>query len=151
MRNHSSIRWTALALGTAGLLAFASHSQANGTVTLKAVMIHASNQPAALDRRIENIEYKLRRVFKFKHYKHVGKGNITLSLPGKGTIALGSGYSLEVEASPAGKGRVRTRVHWRKGGSTLLRTSTVVSRSVPTVLGGASHGSGKMIVTLVVE
>ncbi len=53
-----------------------------------------------------------------------------------------------VQAADAGKGKVSAQVQWKKGGSTLLKTQTRVSRGSPTVLGGISQGSGKLMVIL---
>jgi hypothetical protein len=137
-------RWPALCI----LLGCFVPAQAGAGVTFKAVMIHASDTPAPIDRRLEHIEYKLRRMLKFEHYKHAGEGSVSVSLPGSGTIQLGGGYSLHIQAADAGKGKVSTQVQWKKGGSSLLKTQTRVSRGSPTVLGGISQGSGKLMVIL---
>ena len=136
-------------LAVAGILVPATPAGAAEPVTITAVMIHASNKPAPIDRRIENIEYKLRKIFKFEHYRHVGQGSVSTLLPGSGTIRLGDGHTLQIEASDAGNGYVRTKVTWTRGGSTLISTSTKVKRgAAPTVIGGPSQGDGKLIVTL---
>ena len=124
---------------------------AQDTATLKAVMIYASDKPAPIDLRLENIEYKLRRIFKFEHYLHYGEGTLTLTLPGSGTIKLGKGYELDVQASRISGGRIRAEVTWRKGNVKLLHTAQAVGRKTPAVLGGAGHDDGTLIVTLVLE
>jgi hypothetical protein len=121
-----------------------------GVHQFDAVMIYASNERAPMDRRLENIEYKLRQVFGFEYYKLVGRGSVSVSVPGSGSISLGGGYTLQVQALAAGKGRVTAEVVWQRGGQVLLRTRTHLGRS-PTVLGGASHEKGKLIVTLTVN
>ena len=136
----------AIALLAAGFCAMPAEARA--LITFKAVMIHASNEPAPLDRRLENIEYKLRRVFGFEHYKHVGGGNASVALPGETVIQLGGGHSLSIVASAGSKGKIKAQVTWKKGGAVLLRTSTNLRRGSPTVLGGPGQGKGKLIVTL---
>lgn len=139
-------------LAAAGMLIPAAPAWAAEPVTVTAVMIHASNKPAPIDRRIENIEYKLRKVFKFEHYRHAGQGSLSSTMPGSGTIRLGDGHTLQIDVSDAGKGYVRTKVTWTRGGSKLLSTSTKVKRgAAPTVIGGPSQGDGKLIVTLSVR
>lgn len=139
-------------LAMAAILGLAAPARAAEPVTVTAVMIHASNKPAPIDRRIENIEYKLRKIFKFEHYRHAGAGSISVTLPGSGTIQLGDGHRLEIEASDAGKGYVRTQVTWSRGGTRLISSSTKVKRrAAPTVIGGPSQGAGKLIVTLSVR
>jgi hypothetical protein len=125
-----------------------SGARAGDLVQFKAIMVHASNKPAPIDRRLEKIEFQLRRVFKFEHYKHAGEGSLAINLPGSGTIKLGGGYTLFVDASPGSKKRISTKVIWKKGGKVLLSTSANIRRGSFTVLGGASQGGGKLIVTL---
>ena len=73
-------------------------------------------------------------------------------MPGSATVNLGKGYSLHVKASPAKEGKVRLEVSWKKGDKGLLSTSAFMRRNGgPAVLGGASHGKGKLIVTLAVR
>jgi hypothetical protein len=123
---------------------------AQNVVNLKAVMIYASNKPAPIDERLENIEFKLRKIFKFEHYLHYGEGSTALTLPGSGTITLGKGYALNVEASRSSGGKIRAKVTWRRGDQVLLRATQQVGRRTPTVMGGASHNEGTLIVTLVI-
>lgn len=125
--------------------------QAQNMVTLKAVMIYASEKPAPIDQRLENIEFKLRKIFKFEHYLHYGEGSVALSLPGSGTIRLGKGYELDVEASKSSSGRIRAKITWRKNEVKLLSATQQVGRKTPTVMGGAGHNDGTLIVTLVIE
>ena len=144
---HCGARWLAAVLLVALVPSMAAAEQA----TLKAVMILASDEPSSPDPRLSSIEPKLRRVFRYPHYRHMGEGSLVVSLPGKGTIQLGGGYALDVDAAGLEGGRIRAQVTWRKGGTKLLSTSAKVQRNSPTVLGGASQGKGKLIVTLVVR
>lgn len=116
--------------------------------TFHAVMVYASDAAEKPDRRIAGITRQLQRVFKFKHYKLAGQQNATIKLPGEGRLVLGGGFSLSIFAKPVEGGKVRTQVVWKKGGSTLINTQVVLSKTTPTIIGGHSHRSGKMIVTL---
>lgn len=140
-------RWLAAGL----LVALVPSMAAAEQVTLKAVMILASDEPSPPDGRLASIEPKLRQVFRYASYRQMGEGSLAVALPGKGTIQLGGGYALDVDAAALEGGRIRTQVTWRKGGARLLSTSAKVQRNSPTVLGGASQGKGKLIVTLVVQ
>lgn len=132
----------------AGCLASPLPVQAAGTANFKAVMIYASDEPAPLDRRLEDIEYRLRRMLKFEHYKHSGEGSLTLNLPGSGVISLGNGHQLRVSATDAGGGKVRAQVQWVRGGQALVSTTVKLSRRSPAVLGGISERQGRLIVCL---
>ena len=129
-------------------MAMSPGAWAETRVRFKAIMVHASDEPAPIDRRLERIEYQLRRIFKFEHYKHVGEGTLAMTLPGSGTIDLGRGYSLLMNVSQGSEGRVSTKVTWKKGGQVLLSTSAKIRRGSSAVLGGAGQGTGKLIVTL---
>jgi hypothetical protein len=136
----------------AGLwLAAGLPARAQEVVTIQATMILASDQPTAQDPRLDNIEYKLRRTFRFEYYKHIGEGSAAVNLPGATVLNLGGGFQLNLAAADAGKGRVRAAVQWMRGGDAVLNTTVVMSRGVPVVLGGISHEGGTLIVTLVAQ
>jgi len=116
-------------------------------VTLKALLIQAQNESAPIDRRLEKVEYKLRRVFGFQFYKYVGEGTITLPGAGSGSIDLPDGYRLNVRLKKGGK----VEVHWVKDEKALLSTSVSVSKKAPVVLGGIPSNGGKLILVLTQE
>ncbi len=68
-----------------------------GPVSMDAMLILASNDPAPLDRRLERVEYKLRPLFRFEYYRFMGEGTGLLNLPGETSIAL-----IKHSASPLG-------------------------------------------------
>ncbi len=140
-----------LALGYLFTSLGAPDAFAQQSASFKAVMIYASNVQAKPDPRVAEIAKKMQRVFKFKHYKLTGKGNANIKVPGEGTIVLGSGFRLIVKAKGSENGRVRAQVIWKKGGATLINTQVVMSKNNPAVIGGHSHKSGKMIVTLTLK
>lgn len=148
MRNRNVPIWLALLLLVGVGSAMPGAAQASD-ISLQAVLIYASNDPASSDPRLSDIEPQLRKVLGFAHYSHYGQGNASASLPGSATIRLGRGYTLQVETSEAPRGRIRLQVNWRKGNQSLMSTSAVVSRGgAPAILGGPSHENGKLIVTL---
>ncbi len=151
MPTRSLLMWCGLVLmfGLGTLLPSAAQAS---SVQVKAVLIHASDEEGPSDPRLADIEPQLRKVLGFARYRHFGEGNAQIELPGSATIRLGRGYTLDVEASQAGRGRIRLQVNWRKGNQGLMSTSTVVSRGrAPAILGGPSHEDGKLIVTLAVQ
>jgi hypothetical protein len=129
----------------------APNAIAQQSASFQAVMIYASNDAAKPDPRVAGIAKRLKKVFKFKHYKLAGKGNANIKVPGQGTIGLGSGFSLIVKAKGMENGRVRAQVVWKKGGASLINMQVVMSKGKPAVIGGHSHQSGKMIVTLTLK
>ena len=140
-----------LALAAGLWLAAGQPARAQQVVSIQAVMIHASDRPSAQDPRLDNIEYQLRRTFRFEYYKHIGEGSAAVNLPGATVLNLGGDFQLNLAASDAGKGRVRAAVQWMRGSDVVLNTTVVMTRGVPVVLGGISHEGGTLIVTLVAQ
>lgn len=133
-----------LILGGFSLLMAGSGFAEDSPKTLQAMMIRAQHEAAPMDRRLERVEYKLRRVFQFPYYLYVGEGSIVLPAEGEGRILLPDGHALDVRVG--GKGRVEVR--WFRGEEPLLRTSVSVSRNAPVVLGGVPSGEGTLILVL---
>lgn len=120
----------------------------DGMVTLQALMIQAQNESAPIDRRLEKVEYKLRRVFGFQFYRYVGEGNIALPSRGDGTIALPDGHRLHIRLGGRGG---HAEVRWSRNDEPLLSTSVALSRKAPVVLGGIPANGGKLILVLTAE
>ena len=120
---------------------------AQETVTLDAMLIHASNRPAALDTRLDRVEYRLRRVFGFEHYGFVNQSQTLLTLPAHTRMDLVGGYVMQIDASSR-DGRIRANVQWFQNGRRLLSTSIAQRRGVPAILGGPPHDEGALILVL---
>ena len=141
-------RWVGLGLLAAALLAAPTPARA-GPVSVEAMLILASNDPAAQDPRLDAVEFKLRRMFRFDYYRHFGEGRAIVNLPGQTSLSLGHDNRLDVSASDAKDDKVRASVQWYRGNELVLNTTVVTSRNRSVVLGGVSHDSGTLIVTLV--
>ena len=116
----------------------------DGTVTIQALMIQAQNDSAPIDRRLERVEYKLRRVFGFQFYRYIGEGSITLSPRGEGFMNLPDGHRLQVRLAGRGSAEVR----WSHNNEPQLSASVGISRKSPVVLGGIPANGGKLIIVL---
>jgi hypothetical protein len=121
---------------------------ASAEVTIKAMLIYASNDPAPLDDRLQRVEYQLRRMFPFEHYRHFGQDSRTLSLPGEVTLDLGRGHRIVAELSKGDDGEVHAWVRWMSGDTTVLNSGFSMKKGAPTFLGGPTHENGKLLVTL---
>ncbi|HBA85331.1 MAG TPA: hypothetical protein DCZ95_14690 [Verrucomicrobia bacterium] len=120
-------------------------------LNVNAILIRASNDPAPLDTRLDAIEYKLRRLFQFEHYRFMGEGSATLGLPGDSVLSLGRGNRMEIHVFTADRGRIRSQVRWFQNDAVLLTTTVVMTKNVPVVLGGVPDGNGTLIVALTVR
>ena len=141
--------WLGVAAGL--WLAPAPEARAQAPVTIRAVLILASDRQAAQDPRLDLVEYKLRRMFRFEYYRHYGEGSAAVPLPGQATLELGRGFRLKLSASSAGKGQIRAGVHWLRGDEVVLNTAVAMNPGIPVILGGISHEGGTLIVTLTAE
>ncbi|HMO52694.1 MAG TPA: hypothetical protein PKE26_15990 [Kiritimatiellia bacterium] len=112
--------------------------------TVQALMIQAQNDSAPMDRRLERVEFRLRRVFGFQFYRYLGEGSISLPPGGEGAIRLPDGHRLQIRLGGKGKAEVR----WFRGDEALLSTSVGLSRDAPIVLGGIPANGGKIIIVL---
>jgi len=127
------------------LLFFPAHTEARAeALTLHAMMIQAQNDPAPMDRRLEKVEFKLRRVFGFNYYSYVGEGSIVLGSGSEGTMSLPNGHRLTIRLGGKGKAEVR----WYRDSEALLSTSVGLSRNSPVVLGGVPSDGGTLILVL---
>jgi len=129
-----------------GLLAFGTAASAQ-TVTLEAILIHASDRPAALDTRLDRIEYRLRRIFQFEHYGFLNETRTLITLPSQTRVDIGHGYALDINASSR-DGRVRAEIQWYRGNQRMMSTSVSQRRNVPAILGGPPHNGGTLILVL---
>lgn len=129
-----------------GLLACATGVSAQ-TVTLEAKLIHASDRPAALDTRLDAIEFRLRRIFQFEHYGFLNETRTLITLPSQTRVDIGNGYTLDVKASSR-DGRIRAEIQWYRGSQRMMSTSVSQKRGVPAILGGPPHDGGTLILVL---
>lgn len=137
-------------IGMLVVCAAASETLAD-SVTVGATVILASNDDGQVDSRLNAIASKLKKVFGFKSYKYFGGGRATIRLPGTGTVSLGDGGRLSAKAEPAKGGKIRLGLQWDRGGATQIRTTVAKRRGETIILGGASHGGGKLIIHIVLR
>lgn len=123
---------------------------AQQTVTLDLLLIHASDQPAALDTRLDRVEFRLRRIFGFEHYGFMQQQRTVLTLPTQTRVPLVTGQVVQLRAE-ARNGRIRTHIEWYQDQERLLATSLTQRRGVPAILGGPPHAEGNLILVLEYE
>ena len=148
---HKRFAVWAISLLSCVLLAAPAARAQTGSLGVKALLIRASNDPAPLDTRLDVIEYKLRRLFQFEHYRFMGEGSATLGLPGDSVLTLGHGIRLEIHVFNADGDRIRSQVRWFRNDEVLLTTTVVMTKEVPVVLGGVPDGNGTLIIALTVQ
>lgn len=113
-------------------------------LSLDVMMIRAQDESVPLDRRLEKVEYKLRRVFNFPFYRFEGQGGITLPEWGEGFINLPGNYRVWIRRNSGNK----AEISWFRGDQVLLSTAVGISRGSPVVLGGMPANGGKLILVV---
>jgi hypothetical protein len=127
-------------------LAYALPARAAESITVRAVLIMASDKKAPADPKLAEFEAELQRNAPESSFKFVREGSITIPDGGHGTISLGSGDSVEVEAKKTA-GSIQSKLHWMKGemGGTYTQKS-----GLPIVLGRRPAGDGETPIVIVV-
>ncbi len=128
----------------------ASPLTAQSTVTLDMLLIHASDRPAALDTRLDRVEFRLRRIFGFEHYGFLQQQRTLMTLPTSTRLQLVTGHVVQIQAERR-DGRIRAHIEWFEKRERLLATSITQRRGVPAILGGPPHDEGSLILVLEFE
>ena len=138
-----------LSLVPLGLLLLAPcAAEAQNLATVKVSLIYASNEPAALDARLDRIEFQLRRVLKFEHYRFMSQRALTLGEGASAEAGLGEGCKVRLEGVKVSQGHARLRATWLQGGQQVMQTTVNLKRGAATVLGGHPHKQGALVVSL---
>lgn len=111
-----------------------------------AILITASGEAGASDKRLAPYEATLRRILRFEGYRFVGQASG--AVPGEGSVKLeiGAGHILAV-ARGAGD---RLQVTWKQGDTTLMNTGLALRPGVPAVLGGPGTGKEGEVFAVIV-
>ena len=119
------------------------------TVTLKAVMIYASDKPAPIDRTAGEHRVQAPQDLQVRALPPL-RGGIARPRPaGFGDDPAGQ----RLRTGRAGfegssDGRIRAKVTWRKGERKLLHSHPAVGRRTPSVMGGAGHDDGTLVMVI---
>ncbi len=108
---------------------------------VEGILLTASNEPGQTDRRLAPYEATLRRILRFETFRHVGSGRTSVDASTAGSLSLGNGHELELEAEPGDGKAVHLKVRWTAHGRTLMNTGLALRPGVPAVLGGPSTGN----------
>ncbi len=128
----NSIRLTLL---LASIIGLGSLARASETVTVKAILISASNESGESDRRLAAYVPNLRRILRFESFRYLGEDSTSLVVPAKGELSVGDGQRVELATESTDGKTVLLKVRW---GS--VRHEFVLQRGGTTVLGGSSTG-----------
>jgi hypothetical protein len=110
------------------------------SVSIEGLLITASNDGGQTDRRLAPYEATLRRILRFETFRLVGSDQGDIVAPGHGSLSLGQGHALDLEAESADGRSIHVKVRWTAGGRTLMNTGLNLRPGVPAVIGGPATG-----------
>jgi hypothetical protein len=108
--------------------------------SIEGLLITATNEPGQTDRRLAAYESTLRRILRFETFHLVGSDRANLEVPSSGSLSLGDGHELTVEAERSDGKTVHVEIRWTAGGRTLMKTGLALRAGVPAVIGGPATG-----------
>ncbi|MDO8540392.1 MAG: hypothetical protein Q7S40_08110 [Opitutaceae bacterium] len=104
-------------------------------VSVRAILIIASNAKGASDPKLAPYEATLRRNLPFESFRYAGEGSASVSAGGQAKLSLGRGHRLELDSEKGGGRGIRVKVRWTDDGRELMTTALVLQPGVPAVLG----------------
>lgn len=146
------IRWlkAAAVLLLVGMTGFLSPSTEAASVEIR--LIYASSvDRAPLDTRLDSIEFKLRRLFRFESYRLLQAKSVILPPNSERDVPFQDGYSLKLSSQGGSHPSRPVTVVWSRNGKPLMSTRVRLSGKQPTVLGGPEYKNGTLILTLQLE
>jgi hypothetical protein len=117
-----------LILVFAGLVGLASFARAAEPVTVRGLLIAASNEPGESDPRLASFIGNLRRILRAESFHLLGEDSASLAVPANGDLSLG-GQSVQLTTESADGRTVLLKARWgsvrqeyviQKGGGTTL-------------------------------
>lgn len=127
-----TIRIVLLLAALAGLCA-----TSRADVTIRGMLISASNEAGESDRRLSAYVPNLKRILRFESFHLVSEDSASLGVPASGDLSLGEGHRIELATESADGKTVLIKVRWAAG---HVQHEYVLQRGVPTILGGPSTG-----------
>lgn len=121
----------------AAVAGFATTAHAAGSgVTIRGILISASNENGESDRRLAAYVPNLRRILRFESFRFLGEDSASIGVPGTGQLALGDGQSVDLTTESSDGKTILLKVRWSAG----VRHEYVLQRGGTTVLAGPSTG-----------
>ena len=122
---------------------------AQATVSLRAQVIYAANEPGGVDSRLGGLAADLQRTFRYSMYELLSAPQGSAALHQAWSAALPGDRSLEIVPTAIQGGQYSLRVRVLGPGGQALVNTTVRLRSGATVLvGGPTHQKGVLIIAI---
>lgn len=122
-------------------------ARAAGGVTVRGILISASNETGESDQRLSAYVPNLKRILRFESFRYLGEDSTSLGVPANGSLSLGSGHRVELSTESSDGKTILIKVRWPAGN---VRHEYVFQRGGTTVLAGPSVGKGAMYAVILV-
>lgn len=119
-----------------------------GTISVRAILINASNKKGGVDRKLTAYEAELRRNLPFDTFRFASEGATSVPKGGRSTINLAGGQRLELEDDP--DTGIRLKVYWMHDGNVIISTTLTLNPGVPGVLVRRAANDGDVPVVLLI-
>ncbi len=103
-------------------------------LSVRGILIHASNEKRPPDPRLKPYEAELQRNLVFSSFQYAGEGVTKVAGGGRSTVNLAKGHRLELESDTSGGSGIVLKVQWLNGSTLLISTSLTLQRGIPAVL-----------------
>lgn len=104
------------------------------SVSVRAILIQASNGKGPSDPKLKPYEAELQRNLVFSSFRYMGEGSTSLVAGGRATVKLAGGHRLELQSERFEGGSIGVKVQWLNGSELVISTSLTLQRGVPAVL-----------------
>lgn len=135
------------------LAAFAlpQFAHAADAVSVRAVLIMASNTKAPADPRVAPYEAELQRNLPESSFRFVGEGATKVSGRGSATIALSQGHRVEIEGDDKNpRDGISLKVRWMNGDNLMMGGTLTLERGTPLVFLRRPSGNGEIPIVIVI-
>lgn len=116
-----TIRLILLLASLAGLATFARAAE---SVTVRGLLIAASQEPGESDPRLASYVANLKRIGRFESFRLLGDESATLPVPGTAALAF-NGQTVRL-ATEGGGNKPVLRAHWGSVNQQLVNSTTVI-------------------------
>lgn len=132
-------------------LALPQLARAADAVSVRAVLIMASNTKGPADPRLAPYEAELQRNLPESSFRFMGEGATRVSGRGNATIALAQGHRVEIEGEDkTPRDGISLRVRWMNGDNLVMRGTLTLERGLPLVFLRRPSGDGEVPIVIVI-
>ena len=115
-----------------------------------AILITASKEKAAADKRLAPYEATLQRNLPESSFSYVAEGVASVSGKNSRNISLGDGHRIELQGIDKDADGISMKVRWLNGNSVVMNNAFTFKPGVPIVLGQRPGGDGNVPIVILI-